>query len=173
MAYGIIVVTSLLSLGFTTVAASLVVHICEMSASGINGISHYRYKNVNKKTFKKLLVPSILGAFIGSTLLVRLIKHQSVVKIYIACYILIIGIYIIYKAYHKAKRGKKIKQIQAVGFFSGVIDAIGGGWQILVTTTIIAGGRKMLFIYNRGSKRSKVFRSPNCLYHAVCLGRTY
>ena len=145
MAYGIIVVTSLLSLGLTSVAASLIVHICELFASGTNGIMHYRYKNVNKKTFKKLLLPSIGGALLGSTLLFSLVKYQYLVRPAIAVYILIVGGYIIYKAYYRQRKGKKIKQIQAVGFFAAIVDAIGGGWQILVSTTLIAGGRNALY----------------------------
>lgn len=145
MGYGITVVTSLLSLGFTSVAASSVVHISEIFAAGSNGLIHYRYRNVNKKIFKRLLFPSILGAVAGSILLYSLLKYQYIVKPIISIYILAMGCYIIYKAFHKTNPGRKIKQLYAVGFISAIIDAIGGGWQTLVSTTIIAGGRNALY----------------------------
>jgi len=145
MGYGITVVTSLLSLGFSSVVASSVVHFSEIFAAGSNGLIHYRYRNVNKKTFKKLLIPSILGALAGSTLLYSLNRYQYIVKPLISFYILVMGCYIIYKAFHKTMPGKKTKQLYAVGFISAIIDAIGGGWQTLVSTTIIAGGRSALY----------------------------
>ena len=36
-----------------------------MFASGASGYSHYKFGNVNKKMFKALLIPGVLGAIFG------------------------------------------------------------------------------------------------------------
>lgn len=48
-----------------------------MFSSGASGFSHYRFGNVNKKLFKTLLIPGVLGAIAGAILLGTLGEKYS------------------------------------------------------------------------------------------------
>ena len=65
MAYGVTATTFLLATGASPGAASASVHIAEIFTTGVSGISHAKFGNVNKQLFVRLLVPGILGGSIG------------------------------------------------------------------------------------------------------------
>src|SRR3546814_15743477 len=69
MGYGVISTTLLLSGGLNPAAISGSIHTAEMFSSGASGFSHYKLGNVNKKLFKTLLIPGIIGAVCGALLL--------------------------------------------------------------------------------------------------------
>ena len=145
MAYGITTATALLSMGITPITTSSVVHISEIFTGAVNGIMHFRFKNVNKVMFKKLLYPAIGGAIIGSILLFMLSKSTQLVKSIVSVYILILGIVILYNALRNKLPKRKIKIIGIVGFLTAMFDAIGcGGFGTTASTTLIAGGRNVL-----------------------------
>ncbi len=145
MAYGITTATALLSMGVTPVSTSSVVHISEIFTGAVNGIMHFRFKNVNKVMFKKLLYPAIGGAVVGSILLFMLSKATQIVKTVVSVYILILGIVILYNALRNKLPKRKIKIIGIVGFLTAMFDAIGcGGFGTTASTTLIAGGRNVL-----------------------------
>src|SRR6476620_10169002 len=64
MAYGVTATTFLLATGATPGAASASVHIAEIFTTGVSGISHVKFGNVNKDLFLRLLIPGILGRII-------------------------------------------------------------------------------------------------------------
>ena len=66
MGYGVTSATILNSAGISPAAISGSIHTAEMFASGASGYSHYRFGNVNKKLFKVLLIPGIIGAMLGA-----------------------------------------------------------------------------------------------------------
>ncbi len=66
MAYGISSTSLLLSLGVNPAAASASVHIAEVFTTGASGLSHYKLGNVNKKLFKLLVIPGVIGAVTGA-----------------------------------------------------------------------------------------------------------
>jgi len=70
MGYGVTSATVLLSTGISPVAISGSIHTAETFAAGVSGYSHYKFGNVNKKLFKALVVPGVIGAVIGAILLV-------------------------------------------------------------------------------------------------------
>jgi hypothetical protein len=69
MGYGVTSATILLSAGVNLAAISGSIHTAEMFASGASGYSHYKFGNVNKKMFKALVIPGIIGAVLGAVLL--------------------------------------------------------------------------------------------------------
>ena len=69
MGYGVTSATILLSAGLNPAAISGSIHTAEMFASGASGYSHYKFGNVNKKLFKALLIPGVIGAVVGAVLL--------------------------------------------------------------------------------------------------------
>ena len=70
--YGVTSASILLSTGISPAAISGSIHTAEMFASGASGYSHYRFGNVNKKLFRILVIPGVIGAIAGALLLVFL-----------------------------------------------------------------------------------------------------
>ncbi|KAA0992604.1 sulfite exporter TauE/SafE family protein [Dyadobacter aurulentus] len=141
MAYGVTSTSFLLSLGVTPAISSTSVHVAEMFTTGASAISHFRFKNINKKLFKSLLIPGVIGAVVGAYLLSDVIDGD-VVKPYIAIYMLILGIIIIRKAVRKKLVKTKTKQIGVLAATGGFMDSVGGGgWGPIVTSTLLGQGR--------------------------------
>ena len=66
MAYGVSASSFLLSFGISPAASSASVHTAEIFTSGVSGLTHLKFQNVNKKLFKSLLIPGMLGAIAGA-----------------------------------------------------------------------------------------------------------
>ncbi|MGI4750758.1 MAG: TSUP family transporter [Janthinobacterium lividum] len=146
MAYGVTSTTFLLSLGIPPAAASASVHASEVFNNGASGLMHWKSGNVNFKLFKKLLLPGIIGAVTGATILSSLHQYGHYLKPVVGCYTLFLGVLIIRKALNKTRPTSKIKKIGWLAGFGGLLDAIGGGgWGPIVTTGLIAGGRNVRY----------------------------
>ncbi len=103
---------------------------------------HLKFQNVNKKLFKTLLIPGVLGAIAGAFVLSTLEEYNHVLKPMIALYTLYMGILIIKKAIRRNRNRISSKNIPKLASFGGFMDSIGGGgWGPIVSTTLIAGGR--------------------------------
>lgn len=141
MAYGITSTSFLLTLGVPPAVSSTSVHVAEMFTTGASAISHFKFKNINKKLFRSLLIPGVLGSVTGAYLLSDYIDGD-VIKPYISVYMVILGIVIIRKAIKKNIVKNKTKNISALAGFGGFMDSIGGGgWGPIVTSTLLGQGR--------------------------------
>jgi uncharacterized membrane protein YfcA len=141
MAYGITATTFLLSTGVSPAAASASVHIAEIFTTGLSGWSHWRFGNVDKALFKRLLVPGLVGAVAGAYLITSL--DGNTIKPFISAYLLLMGLYILYKAYrHVQKRRTDMpKHVGPLALLGGFVDAVGGGgWGPVVTSSLIGTG---------------------------------
>ena len=144
MGYGVVSAISLMSLGLSPAAVSASIHTAEMFASGASGYNHYRFGNVNKRLFKALLLPGILGSVSGALLLSHFgDQYAGIIKPLLAVYLLILGLRIISKAVRKqAQLRRKVKHAGWLAGAGGFLDSFGGGgWGPLVTSTLIANGR--------------------------------
>src|SRR3990167_7121600 len=129
MAYGITATTFLLSAGASPAAASASVHIAEVFTTGLSGISHVKLGNVNKQLFLRLLIPGMIGAVLGAVVITQF--DGEVLKPFISAYLLLMGLYILSKAYRHVKQRKEPKHIAKLALFGGFVDAAGGGgWEI-------------------------------------------
>jgi uncharacterized membrane protein YfcA len=141
MAYGVTCTSFLLSLGVTPAVSSASVHVAEMFTTGASAISHFRFKNINKKLFKGLLIPGVLGAVTGAYLLSDVIDGDFI-KPFIAFYMLVLGLIIIRKAVQKNFVKNKTKRIGLLAASGGFLDSVGGGgWGPIVTSTLLGQGR--------------------------------
>ena len=141
MAYGITATTFLLSTGVTPAVASASVHIAEIFTTGFSGLSHWRFGNINKRLFKQLLIPGVIGALTGAWILTTI--DGKAIKPWISAYLLIMGIYILSKAWRhvKAHRTEAPKHVPALALTGGFVDAVGGGgWGPVVTTSLLGSG---------------------------------
>lgn len=141
MAYGVSCSTILLQLGISPAVASASVHAAEVFTTGVSGLSHLYFKNVDKHLFIRLAIPGIIGAMLGAFLLSRVLDG-NVVKPFIAGYLLVLGILILIKSIREPLFKEEIKRVAPLGFFGGLLDAIGGGgWGPVVTSNIIHRGK--------------------------------
>ncbi|WP_256012875.1 TSUP family transporter [Desertivirga xinjiangensis] len=142
MAYGVSATTFLLSFGITPAAASASVHTSEIFTSGVSGLMHLRFGNVNNKLFKNLLIPGVIGAIMGAYILSSLEEYSYILRPIVSSYTLVLGVIIIRKALLPKIKKKKTKNIGILAIFGGFMDSIGGGgWGPIVTSTLLAGGR--------------------------------
>lgn len=146
MAYGASSNTMLLSAGIPSDVAIQSIKLSEVFTTAASGFSHWRMGNVNKKLFKNLIVPGVIGAIAGSLLLVYMETLETISKTYlrpaISVYILFLGVYLIFKALDGIKKKKKTKQLRGLALVGGFFDAVGGGgWGPIVTSTLLSRGR--------------------------------
>lgn len=148
MGYGVTSATIMLSAGVNPAAISGSIHTAEMFASGASGYSHYKFGNVNKKLFKALLIPGVIGAILGAILLTRLGEtHIEYIRPILAVYTLFLGIRILVSAFRKQRPQKKFKRYGALAGAGGFLDSFGGGgWGPIVTTTLITKGRSPKYV---------------------------
>lgn len=149
MGYGVTSATILLSLGVNLAAISGSIHTAEMFASGASGYSHYKFGNVNKKLFRALLIPGVLGAVLGAFLLVKFGEtHAKYLKPVMAIYTLFLGIRIFINAFRKQqKKTNTFKRYGLLAGAGGFLDSFGGGgWGPIVTTTLITKGRTPKYV---------------------------
>jgi hypothetical protein len=141
MGYGATSTSFLISFGVPPATSSMGVHVAEMFTTGASAISHYRFKNINKKLVYNLIVPGVLGAIVGAYLLADVVDAK-IIKPYVAIYMIILAIVIIIKGLKKRIEKKKTKRLGLLASFGGFMDAIcGGGWGPIVTSTLMCQGR--------------------------------
>lgn len=141
MAYGITASSFLLAVGASPAMASGATHLAEVFTTGVSGVSHLKMGNVNKKLFFSLLIPGILGALIGTYILGNI--DGKALKPYISAYLLLMGLYVLSKAFGhiKPKREINIAKIAPLALFGSFMDTTGGGgWGPIVTTTLVGSG---------------------------------
>lgn len=148
MGYGVISTTLLLSGGINPVVVSGSIHTAEMFSSGASGYSHYKFGNVNKKLFKTLLIPGVIGAICGALLLGFFgEKYAGWLRPVLSVYTLILGIRILINAFKKSIQIKKVKNAGWLAGAGGFLDSFGGGgWGPLVTSTLISKGRSPKYV---------------------------
>src|SRR6266487_6022786 len=157
MGYGTISTTFLLANGVNPAIVSSRVHSARVFSSGVSGYSHHRFGNINKKLFKALVIPGVIGAIIGAILAYFGQKYATYVRIPLSIYTLYLGYFILHKAFKKRRSQDKIKRAGALASVGGFVDAFaGGGWGTLVTSTLI-------------SKR----KSPRYIIGSVCLAEFF
>lgn len=148
MGYGVTCAIVLLSTGVNLPAISGSIHTAEMFSSAASGYSHYKFGNVNKKLFKALLIPGIIGAVLGAFLLSKYGDQYAVyVRPVLAAYTLFLGARIFMAAFRKRKQAQKIKRVGWLAGAGGFLDSFGGGgWGPLVTSTLISKGRAPRYV---------------------------
>lgn len=143
MGYGVTSATCLMSFGVNPVAMSAAIHTSEIFTTGISGYSHYKFGNVNKKMFRHLLVPGVIGAILGALLLVFLGgRYNNWLMPLIAVYAGFLGLKILIRAFQQAPKNKKVKRLGWLAGAGGFLDSFGGGgWGPIVTSRLIAKGK--------------------------------
>jgi siroheme synthase-like protein len=138
LGYGTISTTFLLANGVNPALVSSRVHSARVFSSGVSGYSHHRFGNINKKLFRALVIPGIVGAIIGASLAYFGQDYAVRVRVPLSLYTMYLGYYILRKAFAKKDNKKKVKRAGWLASVGGFMDAFaGGGWGTLVTSTLI------------------------------------
>jgi uncharacterized membrane protein YfcA len=175
MGYGVISTTVLLSTGLNPAAISGSIHTAEMFSSGASGFSHYRFGNINKKLFKTLLLPGVLGAIIGAVLLCYLGEaYGSWLRPVLSLYTLLLGLRILLNAFKKKNESRKVKHAGWLAGAGGFLDSFGGGgWGPLVTSTLIAKGKTPRYIIGTVSLTEFFVTLGSALTFFIILGTSH
>jgi uncharacterized membrane protein YfcA len=142
MAYGVTSTSLLLTFGIAPAVASASVHLSEVVTTAASGISHMKFGNVDRQALLKLIIPGSIGAFAGACFLSNL--PGNVVKPYISIFLLILGVYVLFRFLIISKtrnEGKSIniskKKSIVLGLIAGFADATGGGGWGPITTPVL------------------------------------
>ncbi len=148
MGYGIMASTTMMLLGVKLPAISGSIHTAEVFSSAVSGYTHYRFGNVNKKLLLWLAIPGVLGAMAGAAALIFLgNKYETFAYAVLSLYTMIIGVRLIVIAFKKVQKKGVVKNVGILGFFGGFMDSFGGGgWGPIVTSTLLAKGRKTNYV---------------------------
>lgn len=144
MGYGITSTSFLLGIGTPPAIASANVHFAEIFTTAFSGLSHLKFGNIDRKIFKKLLLPGVLGGILGAYILTSI--PAKLIQPFVACYLLVMGIKIIYKTFQKTTPKPVKTNLSLLGLVGGFLDSIGGGgWGPVVTSSLVSKGNEPRF----------------------------
>ena len=145
MAFGVTATTFMLSFGTPPAQASAMVHIAEIFTTAASGASHWAQRNIDWPLVRRLALPGAAGGAIGATVLSNV--DGKMIAPFISIYLAAMGIVILFKAVRLTVRVQRSwRGIPVIGFFGGLLDAIGGGgWGPIVTSTLLGGGHTPRF----------------------------
>jgi uncharacterized membrane protein YfcA len=140
MAYGVTSTSVLLSFGVPPATASACVHTAETFTTGASGVAHWRVGNIDRNLVWRIAVPGMIGGAIGAYVLTNL--PGEAIRPYISAYLLLLGLFILWKALMTAPRaGPPPRVVAPLGLVGGFLDSIGGGgWGPIVTSTLLGQG---------------------------------
>lgn len=142
MAYGVTASSVLLSAGIPPATASACVHASATFTSFASGLSHWKLGNVDLNLLRRLAVPGVIGGILGAYLLTSI--NSEKLRAVISSYLLLIGLFIIYKAIHRKHSfvDEPPAHVAPLGLFGGFMTALGGGgWGPIVTSTLLGQGQ--------------------------------
>jgi uncharacterized membrane protein YfcA len=139
MAFGVLSNLFLLGLGVPPAAASAGVHTVETFTTAVSGASHAIHRNVNWRMFLRLVIPGVIGGVLGAYALSNI--EASVAKPFVLAYLIIIGLYLLWRAWRYPPVERKPKIVEPLGLVGGFLDAAGGGgWGPVVTSNLLVQG---------------------------------
>jgi uncharacterized protein len=143
MAYGVISTTLLLSLGLPPAAASASVHAAEVCTTGISGLSHLSFGNLDGTLVRRLLLPGVVGGVVGAVLVSY--TPEDNVRPFVSVYMVVMGLMILTKMLRKTAYRPVTTHLAPLGFLGGLFDALGGGWGPIVNSNLMARGNHPRF----------------------------
>jgi uncharacterized membrane protein YfcA len=140
MAYGVLSNTALMAIGIPPAHASALVHTAEIFTTSASAASHIYHRNVDWRLVARLGVTGVLGAILGAWVLSNVEVMSA--RRFVYAYLLIMGLYILWKSMRIALEARRAAGWTGVlGFVAGFLDASGGGgWGPMTTSTLVGSG---------------------------------
>ena len=122
------------------VMASASVHCAEAFTCGASGISHLLAGNVRRQLFWALAIPGVIGAVIGTTVVVYV--PSAWMRLLITPYLLGMGVFLLVRGARGIGHSEEVpRSTPPLGLAAGFADAVtGGGWSALTVTALVARG---------------------------------
>ncbi|MBK7095789.1 MAG: sulfite exporter TauE/SafE family protein [Saprospiraceae bacterium] len=143
MGYGVSLTSFLLSVGFGSAMSSAVVHLSEIFTTLVSGASHFYFGNFDRRIFKYLAIPGVIGGAFGAFFAVKY-QNSDVIKPFVSSILLLLGILIVIKYILKKDFLEKEyitprrNHLIPLGFIASFVDAIGGGgWGPISTPVLV------------------------------------
>lgn len=137
MAYGVTSTSLLLALGLPPPVASASVHAAEVATTGVSGLSHGLFGNVDRRLMWSLVLPGVAGAVLGAWLLSQL--DWAWLRPLVSAYLLALGALLVWRAWRGLRREARPGGRGWLGLVAGFLDAVGGGgWGPLTTSSLMA-----------------------------------
>ena len=128
MAYGVSSMTFFLSVGVPPAISSACVHTSEVFTTAVSGVSHFRFGNVNRKLFLRLLIPGVIGGVLGAYILSELPGGK--IRPFVAIYLFVMGVIILWKVFRKIPTKERKTQVVPQGLAGGFLmrseEGVGG-----------------------------------------------
>lgn len=144
MAYGLASTTVLISMGVPPATASASVHTAEIFTTAASAASHWKLKNVDRRLFRQLVVPGVIGGALGAYLLASV--PGETIRPLVGIYLGLMGLVILWRAFRRRygpEPGREAKRVGLLGLAGGFLDAIGGGgWGPLVASSLVGQGER-------------------------------
>src|SRR6266478_6143639 len=118
--------TALLAIGLPPAHASALVHTAEVFTTSASATSHVYHRNVDWRMVARLGVAGVLGAILGAWVLSNI--EVTAARRFVYAYLLIMGLYILWKSRRVAPIPRTPAGWTAVLGFGGVLAAPFGGW---------------------------------------------
>jgi uncharacterized protein len=140
MAFGVLSTSSLLAFGVPPATASAMTHVAEIFTTAASGASHVWHRNVDWRLVARLAPAGMIGGAMGAFVLSTV--EADFIAPLVACYLIAIGLFIIFKAFRPLwPRQVSDWIVPLVGTGGGLLDAMGGGgWGPVVTGSLIGRG---------------------------------
>jgi uncharacterized membrane protein YfcA len=140
MAYGVSATSVMLSLGISPATASASVHAAEVFTTGISGLSHWRFGNVQWPVVARLAIAGMIGGAFGAYVLTSF--PEDMIRPVVTVYLLLMGVWIIARAITaRATPQQWPRWLVPLGLGGGFLDAAGGGgWGPMVASTLLGTG---------------------------------
>lgn len=138
LGFGVFANALLVLVGLHPRAASSATHTVESFTSGITGLSHIVQGNVDWPLFARLVVPGVIGGFLGVWIFA--VADSNVVRAIVLVYLAALGVYLIWRGARRAQAYRRMKFVVTLGATGGFLDASGGGWGPMVTGSLLAQG---------------------------------
>jgi uncharacterized protein len=145
MAYGLSATTVLLGLGVPPATASASVHAAEVFTTAASGAAHWRFGNVDLRVVRRLAIPGMIGGALGAVTLSE--APAELIRPVVHLYLLAMGAFVLRRALRRrAGAVWRPRRLWPLGFFGGLLDAMGGGgWGAMVTSTLLGQGASARF----------------------------
>ncbi len=138
MGFGVISSTTLTALGYPRAAVSGAVNGAKIFTGLASGLSHMYYRNIDWKLFGLLVAGGLCGALPGALLIAK--QNSPWISVGISIYLIVVGIFIVRKAYQPHKQMTNAPRSFGVGAAGGFLEAVSGVWGPLVTSSLVALG---------------------------------
>jgi uncharacterized membrane protein YfcA len=137
----------LLSTGISPAAASASVNLAKVATGFASGVSHWRFKNIDRRLVLRLAIPGAIGAAIGATVLANV--DGTTIRPYLALLLMTVGLRILVRfsrplpvavVDHTTRASLDVPGVEIAATAGGITNGLVGAWGPVVTPYLLHRG---------------------------------